>query len=96
MLPEPPPDTRMAELDAILDLVASSNPPSGAATPPRRPPRSADRITRNMTAEANARRSSKEKESERMAIVEGARERQLIREAERYAELAYLRAKGAA
>jgi hypothetical protein len=31
-----------------------------------------------------------------MAIVEGERERQLIAEAERYAELAYLRAKGAA
>jgi len=104
MLPESPPDTRMAELNAILEarrnLVASSNPPSGATTLPRRPPHRADRITRNMTAGANARQSRKEirraNESERMAIVEGERERQLIAEAERYAELAYLRAKGAA
>jgi regulator of protease activity HflC (stomatin/prohibitin superfamily) len=91
----------MAELDAILKVqLASSNPPSGAATPPRRPPHRADRITRNMTAGANAWPSRKEisqaNERERTAIIEGERERQLIAEAERYAELAYLRAKGAA
>jgi len=105
MLPEPPADKRMAELDAILqaprdsDLI-SPNPPNGAATPPRQPPHRADRITRNMTVRANAtpNRAARDQrsENERMAIVEGEREREMVLAAKRYAEITYLRAKGAA
>ena len=102
MIPLPPSDNRMVELDAILlkahrDLVASPNRASGASVPPRRPPHRADHIIHNLTTNANAwATESKRAEDERMAIVEGERERQLIREAEHYAELAFLRAKGAA
>lgn len=87
MLPPLPPDNRMAELDGIL------------AQPARRGPSRANRMTANMTRQANARPTSERQkriEDERMAIVEGERERELIRAAEHQAELAYLRAKGAA
>ena len=140
MLPPPPPDTRLAELNTILRArrdrdPQSANLPTGAAaaraparqiklpfprisadigkTTERRRPRQLvgaalsayhRYIEHNLVAAANAtmhvsayRASERQhEENERMAIIEGEREGQLIREAERYAELAYLRAKGAA
>jgi hypothetical protein len=100
MLPPPPPDTRLAELDAILharrDLVQSADSPNGATEAPRRPPHRAGSMiaAANSTPDMATRRSLAE--NERMAVIEGAREREMVLAAERYAELAYLRAKGAA
>lgn len=133
MLPPPPPDNRLAEINSILqspspvgDLTdrRRTAPPHQMKLPfprasvavgetaERRSPRQLvgaalsahhRRIEHNLVAAANAtmagpvdRASARQhEEDERMAIVEGERERQLIHEAEHYAELAFLRAKGA-